>query len=60
MDTHTEFTAARIACAPGTDEWRREFVPLYSAIERVVSDRRRALDLENAARRLQRHFSRTG
>jgi hypothetical protein len=37
LDSHTQFTAAWIACdAPNS--WRRELHPLYHAIERVATD----------------------
>jgi hypothetical protein len=43
LDTHTQFTAAWIACdAPNS--WRQEFHPLYHALERVVTDAQIAHD----------------
>jgi hypothetical protein len=44
MDSHAEFTAARIACAE-PETWHAEFEPLYYALERVVSDRQRAHEI---------------
>jgi hypothetical protein len=41
LDTHTQFTAAWIACV-GPDSWRPEFEPIYYALERVSTDERTA------------------
>jgi hypothetical protein len=43
LDTHTQFTAAWIAC-DGPDSWRQEFDPLYDAIEQVATDAQTAHD----------------
>ena len=43
LDTHTQFTAAWIAC-DGPDSWRQEFGPLYDAIEHVATDAQTAHD----------------
>lgn len=45
LDTNIEFTVARIACLPGSDEWRIDFVPLFSALVAVVNDRQRANEI---------------
>jgi hypothetical protein len=43
LNTHTQFTAAWIACdAPNS--WRREFHPLYHALEQVATDAQTAHD----------------
>ncbi|MFY9726848.1 MAG: hypothetical protein WB579_07340 [Bryobacteraceae bacterium] len=43
LDSHTQFTAAWIACeAPNS--WRQEFGPLYDALERASTDAQTAHD----------------
>jgi hypothetical protein len=42
LRTHTQFTAAHIACTGNGDEWHPEFEPLYSALADVARDPREA------------------
>jgi hypothetical protein len=42
LDTHTQFTAAHIACTGEPDEWHPEFEVLYDALLAVSSDPRQA------------------
>lgn len=39
LDTHTEFTAAWIACTGQKDEWHSEFETVYFSLEQVSIDR---------------------
>jgi hypothetical protein len=43
LDTHTQFTAAWIACT-APDSWRPEFDPLYDAMVQVSTDAQTAHD----------------
>lgn len=38
LRTHTEFTAAHIACTGNGDEWHSEFEPLYDCLATVSND----------------------
>jgi hypothetical protein len=38
LRTHTEFTAAHIACTRNGDEWHPEFAPLYDALVAATND----------------------
>jgi hypothetical protein len=40
--SHTEFTAAHIACTGNGDEWHPEFEPLFEALVREFSDPKEA------------------
>lgn len=42
LNTHTEFTAAWIACTGQKDEWHQEFEAIYFALEQVSTDRQAA------------------
>jgi len=42
INSHTEFTAAWIACTGNGDEWYPEFEPLYFALEQVSTDQQAA------------------
>jgi hypothetical protein len=42
LATHTEFTAAHIACTGNADEWHPEFEALYLALESQFSNPREA------------------
>jgi hypothetical protein len=42
LRTHTEFTAAHIACTGNSDEWHPEFDPLYDALLAESNDPQQA------------------
>src|SRR5206468_277048 len=57
LKTHTEFTAAHIACTGNGDEWHADFEPLYSCLAAATASPSDAH--EEAARRLMARWGKT-